>query len=193
MSDIAAVIFDLYGVMGLNNWQDFKKLHFADRDEDWEQLRALGQQVDAGKVDQAPFVTAVAQATGEPESVVRYEFEHTVPNVALLQFIRDELRPRYKIGLLSNTSHDVFRRIFTNDDLALFDVAISSFHVGLTKPDARMFALACERLAVEPTACIMVDDKPQHIKAAEKLGMRGVVYTSAEQAMHDIREILLDD
>ncbi|QQS19053.1 HAD-IA family hydrolase [Candidatus Saccharibacteria bacterium] len=190
---IRAVVFDLYGVLGLNGWQEFKAQHFSERPEEWERLRRLGQRADAGVATQNEFVQALAAATGKNEQTIRYQFEHTQANVQLLDFIASELRPHYRVGLLSNTSHDVFQSIFTHEQYALFDVAIGSFAVGLTKPDPAMFAIMCRELAVEPEACIMVDDKQGHLMAAETMGMRGVLYRSVEQTIHDIREIIADD
>ena len=190
MAVVKAVIFDLYGVLGLNGWQDFKARHFVDRPEEWERLRVLGQRADAGKVSQDEFVRALVDATGESKATIRRQFESTKPNAPLLVYIAHELKPHYKIGILSNTSHDVYQTIFQAEEYALFDVAIGSFAVGLTKPDPKMFLLMCERLGVDPAECIMVDDKQQHTAAAGRLGMRTVVYTSAPQAIRDIQEQL---
>lgn len=193
MQGVRAVIFDLYGVLGLNSWQDFKARHFGERPEEWETLRRLGQRADAGAAPQAEFVQALSEATGVDALVVRRQFEHTQANEPLLEFIRNELKLHYKIGLLSNTSHDVFSAIFSSEQYALFDVAIGSFAVGLTKPDPAMFELACRELRVTPDECVMVDDKAQHLLAAEALGMHGILYESVEQVIGDIRRIVADD
>jgi putative hydrolase of the HAD superfamily len=177
-------------VLGLNGWQSFKQKHFADRPEAWEGLRQLGQAVDAGVATQAQFVTALAEATGENEDVIRRQFENTWANEELLRYIARELKPHYKIGLLSNTSQDVFSSIFTPEQIRLFDEVIGSFAVGMTKPDPRMYQLMCERLAVSPDQCVVVDDKKGHLNSAESLGMHGVLYESAQQAITDIRDLL---
>ncbi|QQS20290.1 HAD family phosphatase [Candidatus Saccharibacteria bacterium] len=187
---IRAIIFDLYGVLGLNGWQSFKAHHFSTRPEEWERLRALGQRVDAGLEDQDTFVAAVARVTGEEPAAVRYQFEHTTLNSELLDYISDVLKPDYKIGLLSNASYDVFDSLFSHDQLELFDEAMSSFHVGLTKPNPRMFRLMCERLGVDPTQAIMIDDQQRHIDAAGKMGLKTVLYTSVEQTKRDVNRLL---
>jgi FMN phosphatase YigB (HAD superfamily) len=38
-----------------------------------------------------------------------------------------------------------------------------------------------------------VDDKEQHLLAAEAMGMRGVLYVSAPQVIRDIQGALTDD
>ena len=178
---IKAIIFDLYGVLGLNGWQTFKEIHFAERREVWEHLRSLGQRVDAGQASEAEFVSAVAAASGENDATVRYQFEHTVVNKDLLAYIADELKSRFKLGLLSNASHDVLPGIFAPDQLALFDHVVSSYLVGLTKPDPKMFLLISEKLGVAPEECLFIDDQARHIDAAKALGFHTLLYESPTQ------------
>ena len=189
-SNVRAVVFDLYGVLGLNGWQEFKETHFANHRELWEHLRSLGQRVDAGQASETEFVHAVAAASGESNATVRYQFEHTVPNVELLSYIAKNLKGLYKLGVLSNASHDVLDGIFSPDQRALFDEAISSYHVGLTKPDPKMFLLMCERLGVQPEECILVDDQQRHFDVAKALGFTPILYSSAEQTIADIEKVL---
>ena len=185
-----AIIFDLYGVLGLNGWQEFKETHFANHRELWEHLRSLGQRADAGQASETEFVHAVATATGESNATVRYQFEHTVPNIELLRYIESKLKGNYKLGVLSNASHDVLDGIFSPEQQSLFDEAISSYHVGLTKPDPKMFLLMCERLGVQPEECILVDDQQRHFDVAKALGFTPILYTSVEQTIGDITKVL---
>lgn len=187
MANIHAVIFDLYGVLGLNGWQDFKERHFHDRWEAWEPLRQLGQRVDAGEVTDDAFVSAIAAATDESCETVRYQFEHTKPNRELLQFIREKLAS-YKIGLLSNTSRDVLPGIFSDAERQLFDATVLSVSTGLTKPDPAMFHTLCEKLGVMPDECLMVDDQERHLVTAASLGMVPILFQNNQQALRTITE-----
>lgn len=190
MKTIRAVVFDLYGVLALNGWQDFKTRHFEGRWDEWEPLRRLGQQVDAGEATDDEFVNAISAATGEPCETVRYQFEHTRPNTELLQFIREELAGVYAVGLLSNTSRDVLPGIFSDEQRELFDVAILSVSIGLTKPDPAIFTTLCKELGVEPTECLMIDDQERHFTTARLLGMQTILFKTNEQTVQAIREML---
>lgn len=187
---VRAIIFDLYGVLGLNGWQDFKQQHFDGRWELWEPLRLLGQKVDAGEASDDEFAAAIAAATGETTATVRYQFEHTQANIELLEFIKNELRGKYKIGLLSNASSDVLPGIFTADQQGLFDARVMSVFVGIAKPDPTMFTLICEQMGVTPAECLMIDDQQRHLDIAAALGMKTVLYGSVEQVEHDVLEAL---
>lgn len=192
MKIVKAVIFDLYGVLGLNGWQAFKEKHFGAHPQAWQHLQALGQRVDAGEASYDELVKSVAEAAGTSMAAVRYQLEHTVRNELLVDFIRMRLWGRYKIGLLSNASSDVASRLFEpNPDVAgLFDAVVTSYQVGLTKPDPRMFLLICERLGVHPDECIMVDDQQRHLDAAAGLGMSTVFYESLQKTTKELASYL---
>lgn len=190
MDRLQAIIFDLYGVLGLNGWQAFKARHFAAVPEQWERLRELGQQVDAGRAKESDLVGAIAHATGESAETVRYQFEHTTPNRELLQYIGARLRPSYKVAILSNAGSNVLPHLFTAGELELFDAAVSSHTSGLTKPDPAIFALVCRRLQVAPAHCVFIDDQPRHLAAAASLGMHPILYTSVQQCTQALDEVL---
>jgi epoxide hydrolase-like predicted phosphatase len=58
----------------------------------------------------------------------------------------------------------------------LFDVVVDSAHVGVRKPDPRIFRLALERLG-DPALehAVFLDDFHGNVVAAERLGMRGIL------------------
>lgn len=83
------------------------------------------------------------------------------------------LRRRYRIGALSNTNSVHWERVM--DDLggrALFDVALSSHEMGMSKPDACVFHAALDRLAMPAHAVAFFDDAPANVAAASEVGMR---------------------
>ncbi len=56
------------------------------------------------------------------------------------------------------------------------DVEVFSCEVGLRKPDPEIYLLACERLGVEPGACLYVGDGSYHeLSGASAVGMRAVL------------------
>ena len=188
---IEGILFDLYGVLAINGWQAFKAEHFTEREEVWDQIFQLGRRVDAGLVDYAELVRFTAQASGETESTVRYQLEHTVANVSLLEFIENSLKSRYKVGILSNASNDeVIGRIFTSEQRELFDAITLSHHVGMTKPDVHMYEVAADKLGIDVGACIFIDDQERHVIGAREAGMQAFIYTGMAELKKHLGTIL---
>lgn len=90
------------------------------------------------------------------------------------------LRPRYRLVLASNTNEAHFVR-YTRDYaavLAHFDHIVPSHHAGARKPHAEFFSYALRFANAKPHECLFIDDLPVNIEAAERAGMRGIVYTA---------------
>ncbi|MFI5276643.1 MAG: HAD-IA family hydrolase, partial [Ktedonobacterales bacterium] len=102
------------------------------------------------------------------------------------------LRPRYTTAFLSNSfvgarEREQAARGF--EDMA--DLIIYSHEIGVAKPDARIYALTCERLGVQPAEVIFLDDAPSNIVAARDFGIHGVLFQDNTQAIGAIEALLV--
>ena len=81
-----------------------------------------------------------------------------------------------KTGLITDCDCDV-PQLWDEMPIAEFiDVAVFSCLVGMQKPDPRIYRLAAERLAVEPSDCLYVGDGESHeLTGASQVGMRPVL------------------
>lgn len=107
----------------------------------------------------------------------------------LLAFIQS-LRPALKTGVISNAWDGLREYMRREGFLAPFDALIISAELGIVKPDPRIYQHALEKLGARPAEAIFVDDFPENIAAANALGMRGVHFQSAAQALDEIRQLL---
>ena len=106
----------------------------------------------------------------------------------------EELRPRYKIGLLSNAPDRLGTWLENEWGIKhLIDAIVYSAQVGMVKPDQRMFQLILEQLAVEPSEALLIDDYPRNVEAALALGMKAIRFTSTEALQDDLRQYLVRD
>jgi putative hydrolase of the HAD superfamily len=69
---------------------------------------------------------------------------------------------------------------------ALADVVVISAEVGVRKPSRRVYAIACERLGVPPETCVMVDDLRHNLDGAARLGIAGVLHTTAARTVREL-------
>jgi epoxide hydrolase-like predicted phosphatase len=116
--------------------------------------------------------------------------ERGAVNHRLLDYIRQYLKARFKIGLLSNLSAAYINRLFSPADLLLFDELSLASETGVAKPDPQAYQLAAQKLGVKPEECIFVDDFVERCEAAREQGMQAVLYDSFEQATRGLDTIV---
>jgi putative hydrolase of the HAD superfamily len=65
-----------------------------------------------------------------------------------------------------------------------FDATVFSCDVGVSKPDARIYQIACERLGVEPPECLFVGDGANdELPGAERVGMTAIQLRAPGEAL----------
>jgi HAD superfamily hydrolase (TIGR01509 family) len=69
-------------------------------------------------------------------------------------------------------------------------VVFCSGDEGIAKPDTKAFELTLERLGVEPDEAVFVDDTREHVQAARKLGLQGILFTTAEELEEELDLLL---
>lgn len=84
-----------------------------------------------------------------------------------------ELRRRgHRLGLISVCSQDVPHVWEETPFAGALDELIFSCDVGISKPDPRIYEIACERLGVNPADCLFVGDGANdELPGAERVGM----------------------
>jgi putative hydrolase of the HAD superfamily len=122
---------------------------------------------------------------------LRYHADEAI-NEAVLDLIR-KLHGRYKLAILSNSPPGLSRWLADWKMLDLFDVVFCSGDEGMIKPDPAAFNETLERLGVAPGEAVFIDDTQEHVEAARKLGIHGIVFTTAEALNNDLINVLGSD
>ena len=101
---------------------------------------------------------------------------------AILRWV-DKLRSAgLKTAVLSNMHDDMVQHIRQNADwIARFDCLTLSSAVRMAKPDAEIFWHCLQCLRVAPQEALFIDDREPNVRAAEALGIRGIVANSPAQ------------
>jgi len=69
---------------------------------------------------------------------------------------------------------------------AHFDVVIESQAVGMRKPDARIYQLACRELGVAPVETAFLDDIGLNLKSARALGLHTIKVSDPDVALREL-------
>jgi putative hydrolase of the HAD superfamily len=74
--------------------------------------------------------------------------------------------------------------------LDLFDAVIESSRLGVRKPEARFFELACAQLGIRPEQAVYLDDLGPNLKPARAMGMRTIKVEDPDAAIAALEEAL---
>lgn len=187
MSDIKAVIFDCFGVLTTDGWLRFKDQHFRDEPDKMARATGLNHMVDSGLIAYQDFLEEVSEMADVSVDTLKNTLHTVVANDALFDFITTELKPNYKIGLLSNVAHNWISEMFRPEQAAVFDAVVLSHETGIIKPDLRAYTIAAGRLEVPEEACMFVDDQERNVTGAKEAGMQAFQYHSLEQALDEFK------
>jgi epoxide hydrolase-like predicted phosphatase len=111
-------------------------------------------------------------------------------NTELIEYAR-RLRPRYRTGILSNSFVGATEREHAAYGFGdLVDEIIYSHESGMSKPDPRIYAHACERLGVEPAQIAFLDNYQPYVEGARQAGIHAILYEDNAQAIRDIENLL---
>jgi len=175
---IKAIIFDCFGVLAEDGWIPLKRKYVGDNRKLAEAISDIGKQNEYGFIDNETHIRKMAEIMDVDVDILRKGLGIRVPNEELFEYIKKELKPKYKIGLMSNANYDVVHALFTPDQAIMFDASVMSFESHLIKPDERMYQLIAQRLGVAMNECMFIDDQERYCVAAENYGMQAHFYTS---------------
>lgn len=198
MQNIKNIIFD-YGNVIFHI--DFKRVQHAFRDLGMENVEdffdhkkqdAVFDLLDRGEISNADFRDRVRELSGKTgltdeqiDDAWNIIFIDTPPAyIDLLKKAKD----KYRTFLLSNTNaiHETFftgyiKQHFNLDSNdSLFEKVYYSHLVGKRKPEARIFEQVLNENNLKPEETLFIDDSPQHIEAAKKLGIQTHLLTAPD-------------
>ena len=100
-----------------------------------------------------------------------------------------KLGKKHRLAVLSNTDPlHVAHMERSYEFLSYFPAHVYSCQVGASKPNPLIYKEALSACKVRANEAIYVDDVAAYARAAERLGMRGIVFQSPEQLQCDLRE-----
>ncbi len=187
---IRAIIFDCFGVLAEDGWTPFRRKYIDHDPELLREVAALGRQADMGNQDAEQTTETIARLAGVPTEQLRHALTSRLPNEELFDYIRQDLKPKYKIGMMTNASYDVFGELFNAKHRSLFDATVLSYESGLAKPDAEMYRLIARRIGEKVENCLFIDDRDRFVIAAEQAGGQALLYVSFEQFKQDLSKYL---
>ncbi len=170
------ILFDYFNVISAPVYEKvIKKFLATDEYEPW--MKKLDE-LDVGAITEDQLVREIAIKANVSEGTIWSEVGQSYDiNHELIDYIRDNLKGKYKIGLLTNIARSLIEKMIP-EELKMFDVPIISSDLKLIKPDPRIFEAAIKLCECDASEILFIDDKVVNIEAAKAAGMNGMVYTT---------------
>lgn len=198
MKKIKAIIFDFGGVI-LNidynrTKQEFLKLGIKNIDNFYSQKKQTNifNLIEKGKITEKDFLKQIKKQT--KDSTLNQII--CAWNSMLLDLPKERLnliaslKKKYQIYLLSNTNviHiEYLTKILSQDSWKefynLFDKIYFSYEIGMRKPDFEIFEYVLRKEKLTSREVLFIDDSPQHIEAAKKLGIHAYCLCEGEDVI----------
>lgn len=192
-----ALIFDFGGVLTSPVWESFAAFCTAEELDPEAVLKLFREDPDAlaelrrlemGVIEEAEFERLFAARLGvDSDSLIDRLFAGMTLLEPMIDAVRSARQGGLKTGLLSNSwsvSH------YDRDLMAeLFDAAVISGEVGMHKPQPEIYLLAVERLGVEPSDCVFIDDLRENCDGAEAVGMSAIRHRDPAETIANLEEL----
>lgn len=144
------------------------------------------------------------------EFVIEFEEEAralggTLSGQRVVELLSGDLRPEMVTALRRLRSAGYVQACLTNnvangrggdqrpeliEVMAIFDLVVESSKLGVRKPEPRFYELACELLAVEPSACVFLDDLGINLKPARDMGMTTIKVSDPASALAELEAVV---
>jgi epoxide hydrolase-like predicted phosphatase len=194
----AAALFDFGGVLTTPVWDSFAafcrteglesdavKTLFRTDPEALADLRKL----ETGEMSEDDFEATFGKRLGlaDPEGLIDSMFSGMQPEPSMVDAVLELRHSGLKTSLVSNswsTAH-YDRELLVE----LFDDAVISAEVHMHKPQSEIYLLAAERLEVEPSQCLFVDDLKENCDGAEAVGMTAIRHRSPAETIARLTDL----
>ena len=145
-----------------------------------------------GKGTEKAYFEELVQGTNwkmtleELKSIIRENLDRQIEGT--MEIIQ-KLKGKYQLILLSDHIKEWADYIVeTNQSLQIFDYIFFSYELGKLKSDAGTFQFVLEKLKINPSETIFIDDYQKNIDMAKAQGIHGILFQNAKQLQAELKE-----
>jgi len=180
------LLIDFGGVLTTSVFASFAAFEQAERLDRFAVARLLRDDpraakllvgLETGGAADAVFENELAALLGvAPERLIKRLLGGTRPERSMIDAVRELRRAGVRTALVSNSwGTATYPEALLND---LFDAVVISGQIGLRKPEPEIYRLAAQKIGLDPAECVFVDDLPNNLGPAARLGMGVIRHTT---------------
>lgn len=205
---IKAIIFDVGGVLELGKYSPLKfvrhrttsvhkfmaKSFRITLDQWFDSIDTAYAESIEGKISKKKALSIIAKDVETTPKHLENLFiqaykKYFKRNNELYNFAFALKKAGYKIAILSDQWYVSEEAVIRKEDTQKFNVVVVSCDVGMRKPNPKIYKLTLSKLKTKAKNSVFIDNQKWNISAANKLGMKTVLYKSNWQAIRDLRKL----
>ena len=207
MTVINQLFFDIGGVLGSNGWDREQRAEAVARfgldaeDFQYRHEETVGA-FESGQISLDEYLDVTVfwrERDFSRDEFKTFMFSLSTPSPESLDVVRRlrqniRGRPqRVRLATLNNESRELNEhRIRIFGLCELFDVFFSSCWLGVRKPTRQIYEHVLGMTQANPASSVFVDDREQNLAPARALGMKTILYTSADALASALGELGFD-
>ncbi len=198
---IKAIVSDIGGVMVSENNM---KAHYGplikemslDKDKFFKSYKKYIDKASRGRITAKKMIYAMAEELGVNKEKflknwIKYKRRAISKNVGLESVFR-KLKKKYKVASMSGVLDLHYKLCNEKGIYCVFDFNILSFKVGSNKPDTAIYKLLIKKLNLHPKEIVFIDDTPECLIPAKRLGMKTILYKNNSQLIRDLKKLTFE-
>ena len=192
---IKAIIFDWAGVITQNGKftpfvKKYSKKYNKNSEEFHQEIRRVWDKAEIGKENPALFWKKTAEYLGVSQETFKRDLKTFFgfrENIIPLLY---KLKEKYQLAILSNQIEDWLEDEIPKQGLnKIFDIIITSYNTGFSKPDPRIFKKALQILNLNAEKCVFIDDSEKNIPSPQKLGFKTIHFKNIKQLKKELKKL----
>ncbi len=195
MNNIDTLIFDFGGVIINLDYskpvEEFKKLGILDSEKLYskKEQTSLFDSLECGQISDENFLNEIRKKSNTNDlELIKKAWNSILLNIPEERVhLLKKLSLKYKIYLLSNTNSIHLNEIISaygekkwRNFINIFNDVYFSNQIGMRKPNEDVFFYLIKKNKLDVSKTLFIDDSPQHIKTAKKIGFKTYHLTDKE-------------
>ena len=187
MNNIDTLIFDFGGVIINLDYSkpvdEFKKLGILDSKKLYskKEQTKLFDSLECGQISDVTFLNEIRKKSNTNDlELIKKAWNSILLNIPEERVhLLKKLSSKYKLFLLSNTNSIHLKEIITSygekkwkNFISIFNDVYFSNQIGMRKPNENIFFYVINKNKLDVSKTLFIDDSPQHIKTAKKIGFK---------------------
>ena len=111
---------------------------------------------------------------------------HPVLNQKTVKIIKTLKSNKNRVVCGTNTIDSHYQNHLERGDYSFFDQTYASNFMGVSKPDPRFWKIILTAENAGPHETVFIDDRKENVDAAKSLGIKSILFESAEKLASDL-------